>query len=216
MGLKLVNGEWKRTKERDQKETREKMAMGIEGLEDQLSLLTTEVFKSSKRVTRIGEKLIDMDLNSDEEDEESDNIEDEDGESAQDVLGSDENEENNSEDAKTLEKDDDSLESDKEVSKEDTEQSECHSEEPVDKGKDPADNLEEVVEDDSNEVPLVQKWKKLRLNTPAGVPLEQVKEFLLVSSWRNLSKVQPHQNLLLLPKAKGKCVNAKGIHLKFG
>ncbi|GAA0141744.1 hypothetical protein LIER_02816 [Lithospermum erythrorhizon] len=44
-----------------------------------------------------------------------------DGESAQDVLGSDENEENDSEDAKTLEKDDESLESNKEVSKEDTE-----------------------------------------------------------------------------------------------
>ncbi|GAA0140409.1 hypothetical protein LIER_35229 [Lithospermum erythrorhizon] len=152
------------------------MAMGVEGIEDQLSLLTKEVFKISKQVTKIGEKLkIDMDLNSDEEDEESDDFEDEDEESAQDVLGSDENEENESEDTESLEKGDDLLdvqESDKEISKEDAEESEGFSVEPVDKGKDPTDNSEEVAEDDSVDVPLVHKWKKLRQNTPADVPLE--------------------------------------------
>ncbi|GAA0163305.1 hypothetical protein LIER_39572 [Lithospermum erythrorhizon] len=103
-----------------------------------------------------------MDLNSDEEDEESDDIEDEDGESTQDVLWSNENEKNHSEDAETLEKNDDSLESGKEVSKEDVEQSEGHSEEPVDKGKDPTYNSEEVAEDDLDDVSLVEKWQTLR------------------------------------------------------
>ncbi|GAA0159991.1 hypothetical protein LIER_38956 [Lithospermum erythrorhizon] len=72
---------------------------------------------------RIGEKLkIDMGLNSDEEAEGSNDIEDED--STEDVLGCDEDEDNDSEDAKTLEKDDDILnvpKSDKDVSKNDAE-----------------------------------------------------------------------------------------------
>ncbi|GAA0162395.1 hypothetical protein LIER_39404 [Lithospermum erythrorhizon] len=152
------------------------MAMGVEGLEDQLSLLMKEVFKISKHVTRIGEKLkIDIDLNSDEEDEELDDFEDEDGESTQDVLGSNEDEENDSKDVESLKKGDDSLdvqESDKEMSKEDVEQRKGFSVEPVDKGKDPTDNSEEVAEDDLNDVPLVQKWKKLRQYTPADAPLE--------------------------------------------
>ncbi|GAA0148787.1 hypothetical protein LIER_08131 [Lithospermum erythrorhizon] len=97
---------------------------------------------------------------------------DEDEESAQDILGFDEDEENDSEDAKNLEKDDDSLDTNKEVSKEDAEQSEGHSEEPVDKGNDLVDNSEEIAEDASDDVPLVQKWQKLRQNIPADVPLE--------------------------------------------
>ncbi|GAA0168728.1 hypothetical protein LIER_23380 [Lithospermum erythrorhizon] len=147
------------------------MALGIEGPKEHLSLLKKEVFKISKRVTRIGEKLkIDMGLNSNEEDEELDNIEGEDDEFAQDVLGSDEDGENDSVDAQTLKKDDDSLdvpESDKEVSKDDAELSEGHSEEPMDKRKDSTENSEEVVEDDSDNVPLVKKRKELRQNKPA-------------------------------------------------
>ncbi|GAA0155641.1 hypothetical protein LIER_38124 [Lithospermum erythrorhizon] len=101
MGLKLVNGEWKWTNKRDEKETQKRMTMGVEDLEDQLSLLKKEVFKISKLVIRIGEKLkIDMGLNSDEEDKGCADTEDED-EDSQDVLGSDED--NDSEDAETLE-----------------------------------------------------------------------------------------------------------------
>ncbi|GAA0186934.1 hypothetical protein LIER_34222 [Lithospermum erythrorhizon] len=80
-----------------QKETQKRMEMVVEDLKDQLSPIKKEVFKISKLVTRIGEKLkIDMGLNSDEEDKGSDDTEDED-EDSHDVLGSDEDEDNDSE-----------------------------------------------------------------------------------------------------------------------
>ncbi|GAA0145912.1 hypothetical protein LIER_36219 [Lithospermum erythrorhizon] len=111
-----------------------------------------------------------MGLNSDEEDEGSDDIDDEEEDSAQAVLGSDEDEDNGSEDAETLGKDDDRLdvpEYDKEVSKNDAELSEGHSEEHVDTSK---HTTEEVAEDDSDDVPLAHKMKGVKQTTPADVP----------------------------------------------
>ncbi|GAA0141656.1 hypothetical protein LIER_35432 [Lithospermum erythrorhizon] len=114
-----------------------------------------------------------MGLNSDEEDEASDDIEEEDDEFIHDILGSDENEDNESEDIVSLDKDDDNLnvpESDKEVSKDDAELSEVHSEELVNKGKGPAATSEDITEDDPDDVPLAQKRKELRRNPAADAP----------------------------------------------
>ncbi|GAA0170177.1 hypothetical protein LIER_24490 [Lithospermum erythrorhizon] len=137
------------------------MALGVEGLEEQHHFLKKEVFKISKRVTRIGEKLkVDMGLNFDEEDEASEDIEEEDDESIHDILGSDENKDNDSKDGVSLDNDDDNLDIpkfDKEVLKDDAELSEGHSEEPVNKGKGPAATSEDIAEDDSNDVPQCRR-----------------------------------------------------------
>ncbi|GAA0186697.1 hypothetical protein LIER_33985 [Lithospermum erythrorhizon] len=169
------------------------MTFGVEGLEEQLHLLKKEVFKISKKVTRIGEKLkVDMGLNSDEEDEASEDIEEEDDESIHDVLGSDENSSPpkkggnlfllfQTKNPKCL----DVPESDKEVSKDDTELSEGHSEELVKKGKGPVATSEDRAKDDSDDVLLAQKKKELRRNPAADAPQ---KAFILMVSWKGLSR----------------------------
>ncbi|GAA0158614.1 hypothetical protein LIER_15587 [Lithospermum erythrorhizon] len=133
---------------------------------------------------------VDMGLNSDEEDEASKDLEEEDDESIHDVLGSDENEDNDSEDVVSLDKDDDSLdvpESDKEVPKDDAELSKGHSEEPVNKGKGPAATSEDIAEDDLDNIPLAQKRKELRQNPTTDAPDDLLERFKQSTGTRDTS-----------------------------
>ncbi|GAA0168988.1 hypothetical protein LIER_23565 [Lithospermum erythrorhizon] len=112
---------------------------------------------TNKRGQKETQKRRALGLNSDEEDEAIEAIEEEDDKSIHDVLGSDENKDHDSEYVVSLDKDDDSLDvsdSDKEVSKDDDELSEGHSEEPVNKGKGSAATSEDIEEDDLDDVPL--------------------------------------------------------------
>ncbi|GAA0153734.1 hypothetical protein LIER_37727 [Lithospermum erythrorhizon] len=95
-----------------------------------------------------------MGLNSDEEDEAPEDIEEDDDESIHDVLGSDENEDHDSEDL-----------------------SEGHSVESVNKGKGPGATSEDIAEDDSDDVPLAQKRKDLRRNPTVDAPNDLLERF---------------------------------------
>ncbi|GAA0165186.1 hypothetical protein LIER_20651 [Lithospermum erythrorhizon] len=111
-----------------------------------------------------------MGLNSKEEVEASEDIEEKDDESIHNALESDENEDSDSEEEVSLDKDDDILdvpEFDKEVPKDDAELSEEYSKEHVNKGKGPTTTSEDIAEDDSDDVPLAQKRKELRGNLAA-------------------------------------------------